>query len=557
MENPFVYGEVVPAASFVDRIDELDRLVRDLASGQKVFLISPRRYGKSSLIRQALRAVGRGGALTAEVTVSSYSSYLAFLEGYTRSLLAMQTGWDKARTWLKDAIAGARPEFRLEADSTGAMGMAVKFPSVRTDRDISRLASEVFALPGRLSDLRKTRIVIALDEFQAINAFNGGSVEHALRAAVQHQRSVGYVFAGSEPSLMERMLGPKRPFYKAGPVMRLEKIPPDIFSAFIEARFSKTGMKPEPGLGASIVDLAGNMPYDVQRLAHESWDDARAAGQRRIGVDDLHATLHRLLAEQETMFEAVWQRLTLGQRATLRAVVLSVGRELLSADMRTRHRLGGASTVQTALQALARGSRRPRRRSLRRRRFPDARMDRPKNLLTKLGLHRPELRAWAMYDLANSAFATTVITAIFPVYFTSVAGAGLPPGEATRLLARTTTIALATSAILAPFLGALADYAPIKKRLLGVVHGDRLHRSRLSCARGARGLVPRRHLLRYRQRRIYGEPHVLRFAPASYCARRRNRSSVNGRLCPRISGRRRSARTERRMDPVSGDVWLA
>jgi hypothetical protein len=121
MENPFVYGEVVPAASFVDRIDELDRLVRDLASGQKVFLISPRRYGKSSLIRQALRAVSRGGALTAEATVSSYSSYLAFLEGYTRSLLAMQSGWDKARSWIKDAIGAAKPELRLEADSTGAM----------------------------------------------------------------------------------------------------------------------------------------------------------------------------------------------------------------------------------------------------------------------------------------------------------------------------------------------------------------------------------------------------------------------------------------------------
>ena len=70
--------------------------------------------------------------------------------------------------------------------------------------------------------------------------------------------------------------------------------------------------------------------------------------------------------------------------------------------------------------------------------------------------------------LANSAFAVTIITAIFPVYFTSVAGADLPPGEATRLLARTTTIALATSAVLAPFLGALADYAPIKKGLLGL-----------------------------------------------------------------------------------------
>jgi uncharacterized protein len=354
MQNPFVYGEVVPAAAFVDRVDELDRLVRDLTSGQKVFLISPRRYGKSSLIRQALRAAGRSGALTAEITVSSYSSYLAFLEGYTRALLTMQTGWEKARAWLRDAIGAARPEVRLEADSSGVMGIAVKFPTVRTDRDISRLAADVFALPGRLSELRARNLVIALDEFQAINGFNGGSVEHTVRGAVQHQRSVGYVFAGSEPSLMERMLGPKRPFYKAGPVMRLEKIPPELFAPFIESRFSKTGIKPEPGVGMAIVDLAGNMPYDVQRLAHESWDDVRAAGKRRIGVDDLHHTLHRLLAEQETMFEAVWQRLTLAQRATLRAVVLAEGRELLSADLRVRYRLGGSSTVQAALQALTR-----------------------------------------------------------------------------------------------------------------------------------------------------------------------------------------------------------
>ena len=72
-----------------------------------------------------------------------------------------------------------------------------------------------------------------------------------------------------------------------------------------------------------------------------------------------------------------------------------------------------------------------------------------------------------MYDWANSAFATTIITAIFPVYFTAVAGANLAPGEATRLLARTTTIALAITAVLAPVLGALADILPVKKRLLG------------------------------------------------------------------------------------------
>jgi AAA+ ATPase superfamily predicted ATPase len=81
MDNPFVYGEVVPGEAFVDREVELDRLVADLGSGQKVFLISPRRYGKSSLIHQALDALRRRGALNVELTVSSYSSYLAFLEG--------------------------------------------------------------------------------------------------------------------------------------------------------------------------------------------------------------------------------------------------------------------------------------------------------------------------------------------------------------------------------------------------------------------------------------------------------------------------------------------
>jgi hypothetical protein len=102
----------------------------------------------------------------------------------------------------------------------------------------------------------------------------------------------------------------------------------------------------------AIVDLAGNLPYDVQRLAHETWDDVRGVGGRRAGLEHLHATLRRLLAEQQIVFEAIWQRLTLAQRGVLRAVVLQGGRELLSADTRARHRLGGPSSIQTSLAAL-------------------------------------------------------------------------------------------------------------------------------------------------------------------------------------------------------------
>jgi hypothetical protein len=351
MDNPFIYGEIAPGDAFTDRETELERLVTDLADAQKVFLISPRRYGKSSLIRQALAALSRRGALTVDVTVSSHSSYLSFLEGYARALATVETRLQRAREWLSSALSAARPEFRVDARATSG-SLSVAFPTVHSARDVAKLANDIFALPGKLATERKRTVIVALDEFQAVDSFNGGSVEHALRAAAQQQRQVGYVFAGSEPSLMEKMIGPKRPFYKAGPVMRLQKIPPRLFADWIESRFQATRMKPEPGIGHAIVDLAGNLPYDVQRLAHETWDDVRAAGRRAVTLDDLHETLARLLGEQDTVFEAIWQRLTLPQRGVLRAVVLQGGRELLSADTRVRHRLGSTSTIQTSLNLL-------------------------------------------------------------------------------------------------------------------------------------------------------------------------------------------------------------
>ncbi len=354
MPNPFIYGEIVPLDAFADRAAELERLVADLGAGQKVFLISPRRYGKSSLVRQALSALARRKVATLEITVSSFSSYLAFLEGYARALVSLETRLERARAWLPELFSSMRPELRLAPAAGGATRVDLAFPGVRTARDASRLADEVFALPGRMAERLNRRLAVALDEFQAIGAFGGEAVEHALRAAVQSQRQVGYVFAGSEPSLMEQMIGSKRPFYKAGPVMRLARIPADEFADFLERRFAATGIRPESGLGDAIVDLAGNLPYDVQRLAHETWDYVAATRRRTATIEDLHDTLRRLLDEQDTLFEAVWQRLTLAQRATLRAVVFEQGAALLATETRARHRLGGASSVQAGLAALVR-----------------------------------------------------------------------------------------------------------------------------------------------------------------------------------------------------------
>lgn len=360
--NPFIYGEIVAAGAFADRDEEYHRLTTDLAAGQKIFLISPRRYGKSSLIRRSLDSLAKERVITVSVTVAGSSSYIGFLENYARALIAAETPIGRFRQWATELMRTIRPEIGVDAGGSGRMGLSsvsLSFPTVRTARDAGRLATEVFALPGRIAAARKRKMAIALDEFQTIAAFDSaspgsGGVEDALRAAVQQQRDVGYVFAGSEPSLMDRMISPRRPFYKAGPVMRLQKIDPAEFAEWLDARFSKTGLRPEDGLGSAIVDLADNVPYDVQRLAHETWDDARAAGKKSVGVEDLHATLSRILRQQGIVFEETWQRLTLAQRGVLRALVLESGAELLSAGVRQRHRLAGASSVQSSLAALVR-----------------------------------------------------------------------------------------------------------------------------------------------------------------------------------------------------------
>ena len=232
-------------------------------------------------------------------------------------------------------------------------------------------------------------------------SFDGGNVEHALRAAVQEQRAVGYVFAGSEPSLMERMLTPRRPFYKAGPVVRLGKIDERMFAEFIDARFAKSGIRTEDGLGAAIVELADNVPYDVQRLAHETWDDVRAAGRKSAGLEDLHLTLGRLLNQQHTVFEEAWQRLTLAQRAVLRAIVLETGASCC-------RRTSGSATASPRRLQRAVGARRagP----------PGHRHEGPGALLRqRLALSRVAGAADAVREITGTSFAARLAASV-PCY---------------------------------------------------------------------------------------------------------------------------------------------
>jgi hypothetical protein len=348
MENPFVFGEVIDESDFVDRASELERLVRDLADGQKVFLLSPRRFGKSSLVALALLKLKKKHIHTVSLTVSSYSSYGQFLEKFAEKVLRAAGPWERVKSWATRFAQRVKPDVNFDMSSgevSISFGKGANF-------DAEPFAPDVFALPGELARHGGFRMAICLDEFQQITQFNGGSVEDVIRNQVQEQREVGYVFAGSQPSLMGEMLSSKRSFFKAGPQMFLDKIPSKEWEEFITRRFRKRGRTLDGAGMETLLTAADLIPYDVQRIAHELWDYAEITERKVLTASDVNRVIGSLVAGQSTYFELLWQQLSARQRATLQALAQQGEADIFSEAVREKFRLGSASTVQTALRGL-------------------------------------------------------------------------------------------------------------------------------------------------------------------------------------------------------------
>ena len=347
-ENPFIFGEIIEEPNFVDRVSELEQLVRDLADGQKVFLLSPRRFGKSSLVALAMLKLRKRQIHTVSLTVSSYASYTQFLEKFAEKVLRAAGPWDRVKDWVTRFGRSVKPDISYNM-ATGevsvSLGRGAEFDPVP-------IAPDVFAMPGELTRNGGFRMAICLDEFQQITEFDSGSVENALRNQVQEQREVGYVFAGSQPSLMREMLSSRRPFHKAGPQMFLDKIPAADWKEFLLHQFGKRGRKVDAAAMEAVLATADLIPYDVQRIAHELWDYAELRDKREITAADVHAVVEKLIAGQATWYETLWEQLSAGQRAALQALAERGTADIYGEAVRREFRLGPASTVQRALQSL-------------------------------------------------------------------------------------------------------------------------------------------------------------------------------------------------------------
>jgi hypothetical protein len=349
VQNPFRFGSVVTGEDFADRRSELAELGRELRDGQHLFLLSPRRYGKTSLILTLLERLRRQGLLVAYVDVFRTTTTAQLMELTAQTLLrAAESQPGRLLRLATDLLGRLRPQ--VGTDSRGKPTLS--FDVGASPRSVLALQEEVLALPEQLALKRKNRLVLVFDEFQEIQRFPGTGLEKAMRSHFQTHRHVSYLFAGSRQSALQDMASRERsPFYRFGRIVSLGPIPPKEFASFLQARFRRGGLRLAADVADAILAATDDVPYNVQRMCHQLWT-LRAGKANRITEHDIGEAIAGILEQDSPHLGAAWDRLSLHQRQVLQAIARSGGRNLFAAEFLASHRLGSHSSVQTSLRLL-------------------------------------------------------------------------------------------------------------------------------------------------------------------------------------------------------------
>lgn len=313
--NPFVYSHPLSPEDVIDRDEETRDLISKAVGGHYVRLYAPRKYGKTSLLKRALRdGEVREGLISIHVDLYRVLSLGDVVVRFERAYSAQLKGSVKGKieTFLKKTGIGL---------SLGAYGISAKLQLDPTFDPIPALHA-LLALPEELDKSGGYRAFIALDEFQDINNIPG--LDGLLRSHIQYHGDVAsYVFAGSEADMMEQLFGDKtRPLYGSAVPIRLGRLADPDIAAYVVDRFASTGRDVGDALTPLLAAAEGH-PKQAMLLAHRLWDDVDR--KQAADIDHWSRAYAAALAELDAEFDAQWRRLTVSEQKTLRAVVDGAG----------------------------------------------------------------------------------------------------------------------------------------------------------------------------------------------------------------------------------------
>ena len=346
MNIPFAYGKIVEDADFTDRTEETAHLKGNFLSLTNTAIISPRRWGKSSLVAKAIKAFNaeQKDILFVKMNIFKCETPQEFYSLFAKkNMEEISTSAESLLSNAKEFISRLLPKLTISDPLSQyeiALGVDVKNNPIEED---------ILDLPQQIATKKKKKVVVCIDEFQQIGEFADTlKFQKTLRSHWQTHSDVAYILFGSKKHMMMHIFGEyNSPFYRFGDMMFLTKIANEEWKKYLVGRFKDTGKSITPELAGYLAEQVENHPYYVQQLAQYTWLRTSDVCSETIIDEALQAMLNSL----NLQFVNLMDTLTEKQRSFLCAVCDGV-KNFSASDTLQHYKLGTSGNIRILKEAL-------------------------------------------------------------------------------------------------------------------------------------------------------------------------------------------------------------
>ena len=344
--NPFIVTGKIEPEYFCDRVAESARLVKSVANGNNLVIISPRRMGKTGLIQFCYDKP--------EIADEYYTFFIDILHTSSLREFTYLLGREIYETLLPRSRKMASLFIQTIKSISGKFGFdpITGMPTFNVELgDIDRPEYTLDEIFQYLAHADKPCIV-AIDEFQQIAKYPEKNIEAQLRTHIQKLRNCNFIFAGSERHMMQEMFtSAARPFYHSADMLELKAIVPEIYIPFIVGHFEKRNRRIAPDDVERVYNLFKGHTYYVQKTFNEAFADTPEGEE--CTLETLRAAIDNMIASNDTIFREILSNIPEKQKELLYAIAKEgEAARITSAAFIKRYSLASASSVQSAMKKL-------------------------------------------------------------------------------------------------------------------------------------------------------------------------------------------------------------
>lgn len=343
--KPFIFGIATSGDNFTDRKKDTERLLLNFQHGVNTVLISPRRWGKTSLVQKVCHLAQSDKLKVVYLDIFSCRSDKDFYDAFAAAVLKQTSS--KLDEWLENIklfLSRVSPKISIGTDPMTDFSISLEMNPKRED------VEEILQLPEKIAQKKGFNIVICIDEFQQIAEFKDSKTfQKRLRTVWQFQKSVSYCLFGSKKHLMNELFEKKSlPFYKFGDAIYLSKIGTADWVDYICRRFIVTGKVITKELAERICKMVDNHSSYVQQLAWLVW----IRTDQLATINDLEAAYQDIIEQNTPLFKKQTESLTTYQMNFLRAIIDGVHSEFTTQETLNKYQLGSSANVAIVKKAL-------------------------------------------------------------------------------------------------------------------------------------------------------------------------------------------------------------